>query len=439
MRVWIVPASLLMLLALSVCAGAGGMPVSAGATGSGEMQIGNRQEVAVAGLSKGLVPSVEEKKRTPKSEPDKKKEESKSSSDEDEDSSCMESIFEAMLMDMCSGDDEEEVQIAPMAPAPVVPVQPAPVEFLPYKGVISPPDPTVLEVEAWEVAGGAGTQGRVVFMLPRGSEVDVTQAQVVDGVGWLWVHWAEAPPEAEAAYGWVLEHYVEGVVGGTGLAVEESVVSRPAVSPPAWQLNTDLAVAFLTHDHVELEYDKVGYHAGVCGMGAVASWFYIGGRIDWTHSEGDPNYLYTTVYEEGEAAIDSLVDDPLASKVDIISVTVPVGHSVVTSDGAHFSWSIGPGIYWVRESADIEFEEMDDDSVVRRGLRTDSMSRLRFGGELRASIGGCVGGVMTIGVSSGIAMISWNPKQSESLGLDWLDAHYFATYYAGLTIGYLSQ
>lgn len=349
MRVWIIPAALLVISASTVLAGASdvaGPAKSAAAADSYQMHAANGQEVMMAGVTKGLVPSVEEKKRTPKSEPDKKKEESKSSSEDDEDSDCLGTFFEMMsVLALCSGDDEEEAAVTPTAPAPV-------------------------------------------------------------------------PAPAEPSY---------------------DLSSRLILPSPAWQANADLAIAFLTNDRIELEYDKVGYHAGMCGLRAVAPWFYVGARIDWTHSEGDPKYFYTTTYDEGEAEIDSLVDNPLASKVDIVGMTFPIGHSYVGSNKAHVAWSIGPGIYVVRESADIAYSEWDGGHVAASGLRTDSVTKVRFGGELRLSLGGYLGGGVTLGMSSGVSLISWNPRQAESLALDWMDDTYFATYYFGLTFSYLSQ
>jgi hypothetical protein len=393
----------------------------------------------LASLDRGLVPSAEEKKRTPKPAPEKKKEESKPASSDDDDQDCAGSIAEGIFAGICGGDETEETAPAPVVAQTAAPVTPAPVEFIPFEGLISPRDPAVQEVEAWGVAGGASMQGQVVFTIPRGSKVQVIQKQVVNWVGWLWVHRLEAQAGTEPSYGWVLENDVQRIGTETGLPTGGTKAPPPVTIPSAWQLNADIAVAFLTNDRIELEYDKAGLYVSLCAMGAVAPWFYIGGRVDWMHTAGDPKYMYTTTYEEPSAPIDSLVDNPLESKVDIIGITMPIGHSFLASNRAHLSWSIGPGIYCVRESAEIEFSEMNDNQVVRTGRRTDSLTKLRFGGELRLAFGGYIGGGVTLGLSSGISMISWNPKQAESLGLDWLDSHYFARYYVGLTVSYIPQ
>ncbi len=432
MRPHVVVVIMFTLLAWAI--GASADPQSNAGT-SARPEISGRTEprapVFLASLDRGLVPSVEEKKRTPKPAPEKKKEESKPASSDDEDQDCAGAIAEGIFAGMCGGDEEEETAFAPVVAQTAAPVTPVPVEFIPFEALISPSDPVIQEVEAWGVAGGASMQGQVVFTIPRESRVQVTQKQIVNGMGWLWVHRLEAQAGTEPSYGWVPENDVQRIGTETGLPTGVTKAPPPVTIPSAWQLNADIAVGFLTNDRIELEYDKAGLYVSLCAMGAVAPWFYIGGRVGWMHTEGDPNYIYET---------SMLRDNPLKSEVDIVGITVPIGHSFLDKASRnHFSWSIGPGIYLVKESADIEFARLDDGEITSTGLRTDSMTKVRFGGELRLAWAGYIAGGVTMGMDSGISMISWNPKQVESLGLDWLDSHYFAMYYVGLTVSYIPQ
>ena len=201
---------------------------------------------------------------------------------------------------------------------------------------------------------------------------------------------------------------------------------------PEWQVTADVSAVWLAGGHVEDEYKSAGVHVGLwlrhrVGWGDVKK-FQTGLGVTYARANGDPLYNYETP---------TLIDCPVDSRIDILGIVVPFGQTLWQHEGkSYFLWSVGPGIYRVHETAEIDFSEMDDGEVVRTGRRTDSMTGWRGGVDVKIGMKGMAWGMIPIGASGGIGLIRWKPHQVQSMTLDWLDTNWLMRGYFGVSVGY---
>jgi hypothetical protein len=99
---------------------------------------------------------------------------------------------------------------------------------------------------------------------------------------------------------------------------------------------------------------------------------------------------------------------------------VPIG-----SGKATWFWGVGSGAYWVAETAQVDYQVLEDPGpiIVDSGTRTETMSRIRWGGDV---IGGVMwwignrGGTDYLGLFVRGFAFTWNSDQEKSLTFDWI-------------------
>ena len=201
---------------------------------------------------------------------------------------------------------------------------------------------------------------------------------------------------------------------------------------PAFQLIGDISAARLTGGGVEIEYDKVGFHAGVWTRFAVESFFQTGVGFTYSRAKGSPKLSFVTSTQR---------DVPVSSWTDIFEIAVPFGQTIWESHGAaYFSWSVGPAVFRVEEVTDIDFEILEGGLPTgETGHRKDKSVHYEPGADIRLGVKGVAGGVVPVGLNAGVSFIHWNPERGKPATLDWIETHTLVRYYAGVSVGYSSR
>lgn len=367
----------------------------------------------------------EEKKRYKKKEEEKRKSGSSGSAFD-----CITScLFDAILDGICGafGDGSEDegpsLQITH--------------EFeKPLTGAIEPPETWRMDVKAWVSPGGEPVGSRFAYRLTRGTEVLVWRRAVVDqDTAWLQVSRRHTEPD----YGWVrardviIEDIYEPDMFVADTTPDRTVESqgvegRRPRRPIGW-LKADLNWFGFPGNPLREEYDGRGYQLRGMATYLTRGSLQLSSGVGFARADGDPKVVYETP---------SIFDEPLDSRLDILSIELQIGQHLVTGGGrTSFTWGIGPTVFRVKESADIAFTEFEDGIEVARGVRTDTITKWKLGFDARISVQHASGGRFPIGVVTGFSFVPWDSSEEESLALDWLGKDYFFTYQLGITFGYL--
>ncbi len=423
----------------------------------GESIRGENDQVVLAGIT----PEIQEKKRVPKPEKKKKKKDDRDDEDEDDDSSsmddcmgdCMGDLFEAILLSICEGDDDDRTQASAVPPTPERRME-APDRFNVFAGLIAPLDPDAEDITLWNIPGGEVLGAEVVDRIPRGARIEVLENRFFVTAEWFRVMGYEPYPFS----GWILAQDVAAEVPPAPEVAEEpepayaapeelapappqeptstyAGIAAPSLDRPMWQILADFSWAQTAGQDMHEEYKHGGFRSGamlrICPIGS----FQVGLGASHSHVDGEPQYNYKITYTEGD--VDSSRDIPTDSDIKILAIDLHAGQYFPFSEGyGSFTWSIGPTLFHVEESAQIHFVEFDDHNVVREDKRRDEIRKWRVGGGARLELCYLAGGQVPIGISTGISVIPWKGKYKESLTLDWIEHDAFVLFYAGLTLGY---
>jgi hypothetical protein len=98
---------------------------------------------------------------------------------------------------------------------------------------------------------------------------------------------------------------------------------------------------------------------------------------------GNPGFNYVM-----PTATDTTYDSPTSSRLDQFNLSVRGGQYLsVFGRSTLCYWGVGPGLYWVKESAEITYDVVKGGAVVKRGRRTDTLDRVRPGADLVLGLG----------------------------------------------------
>ena len=139
----------------------------------------------------------------------------------------------------------------------------------------------------------------------------------------------------------------------------------------------------------------------------------LGIGIGYLGARGYPKYGYWTATQH---------DDPIRSHQQVFDVALRAGHFLPLGDGGtRFDCGLGPALYWVKETADIRYEVLQDLIVVARGSRTESLERLRLGADAAVAVAFPVGESFRLGALARAWLVPWNSEQVKSLTLDFIE------------------
>jgi hypothetical protein len=372
--------------------------------------------VIVCACSLALPPdtTAEEKQRVPKPKPEEtrhkgdkdqeKKEEEKSSSSAD----CLGDIFLNMF---CSGSSHESgSEPETVAPPPEEPLPP------PHEAPITPPtgqthvwqagDEVVVlaeaeatEVQLWNGPGGSASGYIKTKGVRDGTHAKVrrTRAQE-EGETWLEISTLEERPV-------------------TGWLSEDAVAWLPAQGVVAPAPGT--AVGGIAPGR----YSKVPAELVFLGN---ASWPFMSGPAEAVEEYRDPKYTYYY-------GAPTLADDPVRSHHYVFDVGLRAGtcHDLL---GGRLGWAVGPVLYWVKETAVITVR--DSASWAPLETRTESLERVRLGGDAMTYATWGLGSSLRLGALARVYVIPWSSRGSKSLTLDYVGKKTLAGLELGLVVGF---
>jgi hypothetical protein len=368
-------------------------------------------------------PEEEEKKERY----EKKEDRTQETSSGDWFTECLSACLFSALHDLCSSWSEDSDG------------EPPPYEIThefetPLSGVIESEQGLVGDIMAWGLPGGESSAAAIVFSVPVGGEVFIwRKATAHEDTAWLEV----SRHEVDSSRGWVraqdvmIEETHAPVLlaeaatdsAGAGEAQEEA-----STWPYAW-LRGDASWCTFPGEPLSGEYDGRGFQGkGMLHLLTSGS-LQVGLGVGFTDARGEPVAVYDTP---------SLFDEPQSSKINMFSIEFQAGQRLVFGTGlTSFTWGIGPTIYRVKESAEINHTEFEEGEEIGSGTRTDTMTGWTWGFDARISVEYAIHGDGPLGISTGVSFVRWDSKQEESLSLDWLEKDYFITYQLGVTFGAL--
>ncbi len=257
------------------------------------------------------------------------------------------------------------------------------------------------EAEGWEWAGE----------LPANARIRVLETHSLVGGEWLLV----ALEDGAIGSGWVPAYAIARPPGPPPPPPKWPADRKPGTRPQSVLL-VNVGPAYLVGpQEVREEYTNPLFRVGLSGNWRVAPGFSIGAVAGYGTASGDPKFDYRT--SQG-------LDSPQSSSVHVTDFGLRIGDFVPIGKSQWF-WGLGPGGYWVYESANINYEvwQLPGPVVIGSGSRTESLSRLRFGGELVTGLlwwTGGRGGNDYCGVLVRTFAIAWASKQEKSLTFDWI-------------------
>ncbi|UCG51598.1 MAG: hypothetical protein JSW58_15655 [Candidatus Latescibacterota bacterium] len=326
-----------------------------------------------------------------------------------------------------------------------VPPEPPASYELPYPAVVTPLSPYADELELWDGPGGGAAGGQVVATLPAGTRVRVTDRSVYNNLTWVRVE-DSASPETS---GWIQQIEVEPStteplvgtevvdqepgsaqqMGETKEVETEAAVQQPGlarhVAEAGWGMHFDISYPLFGNKAIREEYKGNAVRLGVEARKFFVHSIHMDLSVGYAHAGGDPQYFYTTP---------TSVEQPVKSDLNIWNFGVQVGQLIPVAGGTgFFAYDIGPSVFNVRESADIEVYEQ---KVLRR-TRTDKLSEWKIGGEAKIELGWVLGRHWPVSFHTRFSILPWKSNQEKSQTLDFLDEDVIYMFDFGLSVGYL--
>lgn len=173
------------------------------------------------------------------------------------------------------------------------------------------------------------------------------------------------------------------------------------------------------------EYKYGGFHSGLGSAfalgGTSASAFTLDLEFGFSGARGYPEFDYETA---------TRLDSPQRTYLWIVDGGVRFGMTSRASDSALFRWGLGPRVFWVKESADIDVYTMPGMSFVE--ATTTEHEAWRLGGDIAASMMWGADDVL-MGVAVRAFFIPWKGKGVESLTTDFIGKRTIA----GGSIGFI--
>jgi hypothetical protein len=387
-------------------------------------------------------------KKTDRSYESEPKEGEKQTSEEEEGSfldNCVTGLIESLCDGIFGGDSKSEVVAVSgsggttVVSGPRVGTMVTPEEF-PYAGVVRPLRADNDDVTVWEAPGGDTTTTRTMGTLRRGTRVIVADrttrygASESAGVVWVKVDRVGAPQP-----GWILgDEVVPAGAAPIELPERPAIASAPSapserhviesgptpdIAESRWQIAASVSVPVFGEQDLRDEYAKNASRVGLESKALLARSIQVGGSLGYLRSNGESKFAYVGT---------STIDSPVRNRLEVWDFGLSVGQLFSFAGGSgFFTYAVGPGVFHVRERADIEV--LEDGSLV--DARTDRLSAWKFGGTAEVGVGGLAGGRIPIAFQTRFHVFPWESNEEKSLTLEYLEGSVIYILSFGVTVG----
>ena len=285
-------------------------------------------------------------------------------------------------------------------------------------------------VQLWDGPGGAERGFVAVAFLPPGSEVGVLEARSFDAGDWVQVQ----TTSGVLVRGWVQAEHVDWATyppaPETGANPPDGTLASSTWTPLGTQtvaFMTDISWFYLAGPReVREEYEDGGLRFGLGAVITPASSFQMTLGFGYGEAPGEPLYDYETA---------TTIDSPYDSRLQIFDASLRFGQYTAPHGGrTRLYWGLGPALYWVKESADIEI--FSASTGLPLGERQEEHSWVRFGADLALGLSYEVTSRLHFGALVRGIWVSWDAEAQESLTLDFIGDKSLAGFGIGLSLAY---
>ena len=277
---------------------------------------------------------------------------------------------------------------------------------------VSPADSSAPDAPMWDDPGGEEVGAELVTDLPRGTNVVVHSSRVLHEVRWVQVSTDDGLTRA----GWVW--------------VEDLVARRPTHTrrrQPTFGIVGDLSWFGVGPEAVSDEYKDGGWRAALQGFRRVGLVGRFTLRAGYLNEEGRPRFNYVTSTQ---------IDYPQTSRLQIVDLGLNAGLSLPLGRKWSFRSDIGPTLFWVRESAKMNYDSLQGGVVVASGHREEWLERWRMGGQFNVGLARALSSDTRIGLLLSLFVISWESESRKSLTLDFIGTQPLVGGGIGIYLGY---
>ena len=250
----------------------------------------------------------------------------------------------------------------------------------------------------WDDPGGEEVGAELLDDLPRGTNVVVHDSRVLNEVRWVQVSTADGRTPA----GWVW---------GEDLVARRPTNTAARRTQHPFGMGGDLSWFGVGPKDVSDEYKDGGWRAALRGFRRVGRIGRFSLSAGYLKEDGRPKFNYVTP---------TLIDYPQRSRLQIVDLGLNAGLELPLSRNWSFRSDIGPTLFWVRESAKMNYDSLQSGIVVASGHREEWLERWRMGGQLNVGFGRVLGSDSRFGLLLSLFVISWESESRKSLTLDFI-------------------
>jgi len=172
------------------------------------------------------------------------------------------------------------------------------------------------------------------------------------------------------------------------------------------------------------EYKSGGGRIGVDAYFIPSENFEVGLGVGFAGATGTPLYDYVT---------STRLDSPQKSHLWMVDTGVRAGMiHAFSRKGPFLRWGIGPRLFWVKETADLEVYELP--GMVRLEDRKEALEQWRVGGDLAISMLWDTKSSVLLGFTVRMFVIPWNSSYEKSLTLDYIGKKSLVGFDIGLAV-----
>jgi len=265
---------------------------------------------------------------------------------------------------------------------------------------VSPADSSAQDAPMWDDAGGDQVGAELLADLPRGTNVVVHGSRVLDDVRWVQVSTADGRTPA----GWV---WVEDLV------VRGHSSTAASRGRPPFVIAGDFSWIYAGPEAVSEEHKEGGWRAALRGFRRVGSVGRLGLSVGYSKEAGRPKFNYVTPTQ---------IDYPRSSRLQIVDLGLNAGLDLPVGRNWSFRSDIGPALFWVRESAKMDYDSLQSGIVVASGRREEWLERWRIGGQFDVGFDRFLSSDSRtrVGLLLRLFVISWESESRKSLTLDFI-------------------
>jgi hypothetical protein len=269
------------------------------------------------------------------------------------------------------------------------------------------------EVEAGRLPDGAEVVVVDRHVLPDGIELRVSPADGVEPAGWIASAALSAAPRGATAPGNARE---PAPLGTTAPAPPRPSYRdlHPLGREPRWALQVVPSLGLFGKRELAEEYDVNGD-----GQAAFEAhylefqprlWLQWGVGVGFREGWGAPGVSYLTA---------SRSDEPNTSRWRVLDFDLLVGQRWRDWKGGRLSWSVGPALFHVRETADLR-SFANDSTHAFLGAHEEKLLRWAGGATMRLGAGWQVLPWLEVGVQAGGYVMAWTGRHEKSLTGDFV-------------------